>query len=266
MGAGVGTGCRPVPPQGHVTRQWVAQALYRCPSVCRYTGLSQEDPMAHTTPAVRQVHQRIDRLQRPMIRFLGEFCGIATVNPPGDHYQRCTRFLADKFKSMGLATRIVPPTLKEQLRLVPGSHAHPRPSVIARWDVGAKRTLLLTGHYDVVPATSGWKSDPFTLQVRAGGRKLIARGVTLARGTSPGLNEDNVPPTPAPARAKIGCSSTGRDRYAVATWCRLGGESDSLPGGVARPTYLIGICDWKSGNYGWPVRYMKSVCIPTRLR
>jgi len=51
---------------------------------------------------------------------------------------------------------------------------YPRPSVIGRWDVGAARTLHFTGHYDVVPPTSGWTTDPFRPVVR--GDYLIARG------------------------------------------------------------------------------------------
>ena len=137
--------------------------------------------MTQSDPAIRRVHQRLDRLQREMIQFLGEFCGIATVNPPGDNYSKCVQFLDRKLKSLHMTTRIVKPPLKEQLRLVPGSEKYPRPSIIARWDVGAKRTLLLTGHYDVVPATGGWKIDPFKLKVQ--GNKLIARGVSDMKGS-----------------------------------------------------------------------------------
>ncbi|MEX0774344.1 MAG: ArgE/DapE family deacylase [Phycisphaeraceae bacterium] len=131
-------------------------------------------------PLLSHVHHRIDHLEKPMVRFLAQFCAIATVNPPGDRYEECAAFLDRKLTQLGLTTRIVRVPLAQRLRLVPGSDNYPRPSVIARWDVGAPRTLLLTGHYDVVPATAGWKTDPFKPTLRAG--KLIARGVSDMKG------------------------------------------------------------------------------------
>ena len=44
-----------------------------------------------------------------------------------------------------------------------------RPNVIARWRVGRRPQLLLTGHLDTVPVGEGWTQDPFGAEV-AGGR------------------------------------------------------------------------------------------------
>jgi len=120
------------------------------------------------------VARRLAKLNKRMLAFAKQFCSIATVNPPGDRYTECVEFLAGTFREMGLETRVVQPSQAVQQRVLPGSRGYPRPSVIARWDVGAKKTLHFTGHYDVVPATAGWKTDPFKPQVRGG--RLIARG------------------------------------------------------------------------------------------
>ena len=128
----------------------------------------------HSAKRARLAHRWIDRAQRQLLDFTKRFCAIATVNPPGNRYLECVRFLDRKLRSMGLQTRILRVPRKVQAKLVPGLDAYPRYNLVARWDVGAKKTLHFSGHYDVVPPTSGWKSDPFVPLVR--GRKLIGRG------------------------------------------------------------------------------------------
>lgn len=56
------------------------------------------------------------------------------------------------------------------------------PLVVSRIDVGAAKTLLIYGHYDVQPASmeQGWSSDPFTLAERDG--RLYGRGVVDNKG------------------------------------------------------------------------------------
>jgi len=127
-----------------------------------------------TSPAQDPVGRALDRLQKRMVDFAAKLCSIATVNPPGDRYLECCRFLAGKLRDLGLRTRIVRVPRAVQARALPGSADYPRASVVGRWDVGAAKTLHITGHYDVVPATSGWKTDPFKPVVRH--RRLIARG------------------------------------------------------------------------------------------
>lgn len=121
-----------------------------------------------------KAHRRIDRLKSQLLDFTRQFCRIATVNPPGDRYLECVRFLDRKLRALGLRTRILRVPRAVQARLVPGLDAYPRYNLVARWDVGAKKTLHFSGHYDVVPPTSGWKSDPFAPFRR--GEKLIGRG------------------------------------------------------------------------------------------
>ncbi len=120
--------------------------------------------------------------ERHLIQFVTDFCAIPTVNPPGAEYERCVKFLEKKLRSIGLKTWILRTPEKELRKLVPGwSKEYPRASVMARWDVGATRTLLLTGHYDVVPPTAGWSTDPFKPVIRGG--KMYARGTADMKGS-----------------------------------------------------------------------------------
>ncbi|MCK6474765.1 MAG: ArgE/DapE family deacylase [Planctomycetes bacterium] len=120
------------------------------------------------------VHARLEQLKPQLIEFTKEFCRIATVNPPGNRYLECCRFLERKLKRLGLKTKILRVPASVQRKLVPGLDTYPRYNILARWNTGAKKTLLLTGHYDVVPPTAGWKSDPFKPFVK--GARLIGRG------------------------------------------------------------------------------------------
>lgn len=120
------------------------------------------------------VSRRVDLLQERMVDFASRLCSIATVNPPGERYLECVDFLAEKLASLGLSTLIVRVPKAIQAKLLPGMEDYPRASVLARWDVGAKRTLHFNGHLDVVPPTAGWKTDPFKPVITR--NRLIARG------------------------------------------------------------------------------------------
>ncbi|MBN1459655.1 MAG: M20 family metallopeptidase [Armatimonadetes bacterium] len=116
----------------------------------------------------------IDELNSALVDFTCQLCAIPTVNPPGDRYSECVELLTDKLDAIGMSTRVVRAPRKLQQRLLPEDEQYPRDSVVARWDVGAPKTLHFNGHYDVVPATAGWKTDPFEPTIR--GKRLIARG------------------------------------------------------------------------------------------
>ncbi|MCZ7645567.1 MAG: ArgE/DapE family deacylase [Planctomycetota bacterium] len=138
--------------------------------------------MARRPPKVlaHAAHAWLDAHQKDLLAFTTAFCAIDTTNPPGRNYRACVEFLAEKLRELGLRPKVLRVPPREQAKYVPGLDDHPRYNVVARWDHGSKRTLLLTGHYDVVPATAGWKTDPFK-PVRKGAR-LIGRGTSDMKG------------------------------------------------------------------------------------
>jgi acetylornithine deacetylase/succinyl-diaminopimelate desuccinylase family protein len=55
-----------------------------------------------------------------------------------------------------------------------------RPNVIARWSVGRRPRLLLTGHLDTVPVGEGWSRDPLGAEIANG--RLYGRGACDMKG------------------------------------------------------------------------------------
>jgi acetylornithine deacetylase/succinyl-diaminopimelate desuccinylase-like protein len=93
------------------------------------------------------------------------------------NYVRTADIIVRSARASGLATRIYDPVVTGD---VPGDwHGGNRPNVIVDLDVGAKETVLLMAHFDVVPVPTEqlarWKTPPHALTLRADGR-LYGRG------------------------------------------------------------------------------------------
>jgi succinyl-diaminopimelate desuccinylase len=118
-----------------------------------------------------------DGLKQEMVDFTRQLIAIRTVDPPGDKYPEAVAFLEHACKEMGLRTRkaVVPAAICRKHGIDP---AYPRISLIA--ETGSGRTVHLNGHYDVVPATSGWKTDPFDAVIRSG--RIYGRGAADMKG------------------------------------------------------------------------------------
>ena len=106
---------------------------------------------------------------------------IATVNPPGIDYLPMVEHLVDRLRALDM-----PPTVHR----VPDADvvaegidpSYPRYNVIARWDVGARRTVHFNAHYDVVPVSAGdWRMPPFGGKTSGGW--LYGRGAGDMKGS-----------------------------------------------------------------------------------
>jgi len=138
-------------------------------------------PSAHAAPesALKAIGDE------PSLRLLQELVSIAPTNLEDlaggrfekPNYQRAEDAIVRAARTNGLATRIFDPLLEgssgEGLRNLP------RPNVIVDLDAGARDTVLVLAHYDVVPVPTEqrarWKSPPHTLTQRSDGR-LYGRG------------------------------------------------------------------------------------------
>ena len=108
-------------------------------------------------------------------------CGFATVNPPGENFEACARFLQKTANDLGLRSRMVNvPRAYIREHLPPECWPYPRYNVIARWNVGAEKTLHFNSHFDVVPATEDWRTPPFAPVVERG--RLYGRGTCDMKG------------------------------------------------------------------------------------
>ncbi|MBM3215686.1 ArgE/DapE family deacylase [Candidatus Poribacteria bacterium] len=116
----------------------------------------------------------IDEHREDVADLLSELVRIRTVNPPGENYEAAVALLESHCASLGMATSTVdvPP---QAARRVLGPHAaHPRRNLIARLDLGQRRTIHFNSHFDVVPVSGGWRVEPFSGERR--GDWLYGRG------------------------------------------------------------------------------------------
>ncbi len=112
-------------------------------------------------------------MEKGIVSLASRLISIPTVNPPGENYEKIVDVLEKECRSLGLKTKRCRVPDKELMKLGIDPK-YPRISLLAGWDTGAKRTLHIHGHYDVVPATSFWKTEPFRPIVKAG--RIYGRG------------------------------------------------------------------------------------------
>jgi acetylornithine deacetylase/succinyl-diaminopimelate desuccinylase family protein len=108
-----------------------------------------------------------------LIATLAQLVAANTENPPGREIE-AARYLADRLAGLGLAV---------EMRDI----AEGRPNVVAHLDNGPGPVFAFNSHMDVVPAGSGWSSDPFKLRSKDG--CLIGRGACDAKGPIAGMIE-----------------------------------------------------------------------------
>jgi len=115
----------------------------------------------------------IEKNKNKLIGLTKELVSIPTVNPPGLNYEKIVDLLEGHCKALGLGTKriIVPLSELKRYNVKGGSK---RINLIATWNTGSKKTLHLNGHYDVVPASSTWRTDPFNVVVK--NNRIYGRG------------------------------------------------------------------------------------------
>ena len=120
--------------------------------------------------------QRIEAKRDEVVALTQALVRIPTVNPPGDAYEACARFLGERLQKKGFAV--------EYLRAegAPGDRdSHPRVNVVARFEgSGGGECVHFNSHIDVVEAGPGWTTDPFGADVRDG--KIYGRGTCDMKG------------------------------------------------------------------------------------
>lgn len=128
---------------------------------------------------MQDILKYIDSQKKKLTVLTKELVSIPTVNPPGKNYRVFVKILENKLKNLGLSTRkvIIPKALLKKHKIAGNED---RICLIANWNVGAKKTLHVNGHYDVVPVSSNWKSEPFKPVIK--GNKIFARGTEDMKG------------------------------------------------------------------------------------
>ena len=120
--------------------------------------------------ALERILSEIDRATDEIVQFTADLVRIPTVNPPGEEYESCARFLGDFLERRGFAIEYIAAEGRPE-----HTARHPRVNVIGSRRGGAGPVVHLNGHIDVVPAGDGWTVEPFGGLVRDG--KIYGRGV-----------------------------------------------------------------------------------------
>ncbi|MDD1760875.1 MAG: ArgE/DapE family deacylase [Methanothrix sp.] len=117
-----------------------------------------------------------------LLDLLRKIISFPTVAPPGSNYVEIVDWLIPLFKEMGFATqKIVMPQEVFAARCSDSRLVGDRINLRADLDVGAKKTLVIYAHLDVVPAEGAWDSDPFQVVQKSG--RVYGRGVSDCKGS-----------------------------------------------------------------------------------
>jgi len=120
--------------------------------------------------AADRVLAAVDDAADEAVAFASELIRIPTVNPPGDLYDDCARVIGARLQACRFEVEYHAAEGRPE-----HTPRHPRVNVVGtRRGRRARPVVHLNGHFDVVPAGSGWTIDPFSGEVRDG--RIWGRG------------------------------------------------------------------------------------------
>lgn len=120
--------------------------------------------------AIERILAEVDRAADEIVQLTGDLVRIPTVNPPGEEYEACARFLGGFLERRGFAIEYIAAEGRPEHTI-----RHPRVNVVGSRRGGPGPVVHLNGHIDVVPTGDGWTVDPFGGLVREG--RIFGRGV-----------------------------------------------------------------------------------------
>jgi succinyl-diaminopimelate desuccinylase len=127
--------------------------------------------MATVSHPIDRIVAQVDAAIEEIVAFTQDLVRIPTVNPPGEHYEGCARFLGDDWSRRGYDVEYIVATGRPE-----HTAQHPRVNVVgSRRGSSGGPVVHLNGHFDVVPPGGGWTVDPFAAVVRDG--RIVGRGV-----------------------------------------------------------------------------------------
>mgnify|MGYP003694668229 CR=1 FL=1 len=127
--------------------------------------------MPSSSHAIDHVLAQVEAAADEIVRFTQDLVRIPTINPPGDEYEACAAFIGNDLSRRGYDVEYIVAQDRPEHTL-----RHPRVNVIgSRRGSSGGPVVHLNGHFDVVPAGSGWTVDPFAAIVRDG--RIFGRGV-----------------------------------------------------------------------------------------
>lgn len=166
---------------------------------------------------IERVLDEVDRATDELVEYTRGLVRIPTVNPPGEAYEDCARFIGEDLRARGYEVEYIAAEGRPE-----HSRRYPRLNVVGSRRGGSGRVVHLNGHFDVVPAGGGWTVDPFAGVVRDG--RIFGRGVCDMKA---GI-----------AAAVFAGEAIARAGAAVPGTIEISGTVDEESGGFAGVAYL----------------------------
>ncbi len=138
--------------------------------------------MAVHPSVIEKISLAVDQHAGEIVDFASALIQIPTVNPPGEDYDTCARFIGERLRACDFDVHYVSAEGRPE-----HTTGHPRVNVIGRRTGASAHPLVhLNGHFDVVPPGDGWTVDPFGGLVRDG--RIYGRGACdMKAGIAAGL-------------------------------------------------------------------------------
>jgi succinyl-diaminopimelate desuccinylase len=128
------------------------------------------------------LEKSVDGKEKELIGWLTELVRIPTFVPPGENYGKIVDWLIPVFEGFGFqCERIEMPDDVYESKQKNNELRGERANLLATKNCGAKESVVIYTHLDVVPAGEGWSSPPFETVIKKD--RLYGRGVADSKGS-----------------------------------------------------------------------------------
>ncbi|MEA2075315.1 MAG: ArgE/DapE family deacylase [Euryarchaeota archaeon] len=201
--------------------------------------------------------------QKYLIGCLKKLVKIPTFVPPGEHYGEIVDWLIPVFNDLGFkCERVDMPVDIYKTRQRTEELSGVRANLLATKDCGAKESVDVYTHLDVVPAGEGWSTPPFEPAIKDG--RIYGRGTADSKGSVASLL------TALRIMNEQGLESKYNIRVALTTDEELGlysGLCFFADEGLLQGDYLLcmdgdneGVCVATNGVMNWEMKVLGRSC------
>ena len=209
------------------------------------------------------LEKSVEREEKELIDYLKKLVRIPTFVPPGENYGKIVDWLIPVFEDFGFrCKRVEMPEDVYEARQKSAELSGERVNLLATKDFGAKESIDIYTHLDVVPAGEGWSTPPFEPVIKDG--RIYGRGVADSKGSVASLL------TALSMMNEQGLESKYNLRVALTTDEEIGlysGLCFFADEGLLQGDYLLcmdgdneGICVATNGVMNWEIKVYGQSC------
>ena len=132
-------------------------------------------------PLEQKICDEIVKSKKEMISLLKELISIPSNNPPGENYNACVEIIYKYLKNIGASVEIIQAPHERLSKNYTAGENLNKPNIFAEIKGYMDGPHIhFNGHYDVVPATGNWASNPYKPCIKDS--KLFGRGAADMKG------------------------------------------------------------------------------------